>query len=126
MSDDSSANGLTIPDDTAAKFPDVLKLIQGSESMNLEERQYWINILPVMTPEQLQNLVDILESEKKKLAAIDKKYEKKLSPEEEKKQIETTEAELRRRREERTKEEQSFEQKDEKASENLLKKIEEL
>ncbi len=42
--------------------------------MNLEERQYWINILPIMTPEQIKNLRDILTNEKEQLAAIDAKY----------------------------------------------------
>lgn len=42
--------------------------------MNNEERQYWINILPIMTQEQIKNLEEILASEKKQLAAIDKKY----------------------------------------------------
>lgn len=46
--------------------------------MNNEERQYWINILPIMTPEQLKNLEDILASEKKQLAAIDAKYSKEM------------------------------------------------
>lgn len=42
--------------------------------MNKEERQYWINILPAMTPEQRKNLEEILQSERAQLAAIDAKY----------------------------------------------------
>lgn len=65
---------LTIPPDTQAKFGKFVDLIKGSESMNDEERQYWINILPIMTPEQLKNLEEILVTEKEQLAAIDQKY----------------------------------------------------
>lgn len=71
--------GLVIPADVQEKFGPILVLIQGSESMNNEERQYWINILPIMTPEQLKNLEEILSSEKKQLAAIDAKYSKEMS-----------------------------------------------
>ena len=46
--------------------------------MNDEERQYWINILPIMTQEQLKNLEDILMNEKQQLAAIDAKYNKEV------------------------------------------------
>ena len=46
--------------------------------MNAEERQYWINILPVMTPEQIENLRQILQNEKDQLAAIDAKYNKEM------------------------------------------------
>lgn len=65
---------LQIPADTQTKFGKLVLLIQGSESMNDEERQYWINILPIMTPEQLKNLEEILVTEKEQLAAIEKKY----------------------------------------------------
>jgi hypothetical protein len=78
MSDAShTAGSLVIPAETQAKFGPLVMLIQGSESMNTEERQYWINILPVMTQEQLQSLNDILVNEKEQLAAIDAKYAQK-------------------------------------------------
>ncbi len=70
------ATVLVVPPDTELRFAELLALIKGSESMNNEERQYWINILPIMTQEQLKNLEDILSSEKKQLAAIDEKYTK--------------------------------------------------
>lgn len=76
MADQSQpqTSGLQIPADTQTKFGSLIELVKASESMNDEERQYWINILPVMTPEQIKNLEDILSSEKKQLAAIDAKY----------------------------------------------------
>jgi hypothetical protein len=75
---DQSQSTVTVPDELQKKFPKLIALILGSESMNDEERQYWINILPVMTPEQQDNLQQILENEKNQLAAIDAKYEKEM------------------------------------------------
>jgi hypothetical protein len=79
MSDPQStppATGMTVPADTQAKFGELIALIKASESMNDEERQYWINLLPVMTPEQVANLNEILINERTQLAAIDEKYGK--------------------------------------------------
>jgi hypothetical protein len=81
MSDDTTTTGqaagagmVIIPPDVKAAFPDIVDLVMHSESMNNEERQYWFDILPVMTPEQVQQLRDILMNEKNQLAAIDAKY----------------------------------------------------
>lgn len=129
MTDDTSTNSaadLTISDDVRNSFPELVEMIVASESMNNEERQYWINILPIMTPEQIQNLHDILTNEKVQLAAIDKKYSKSLSPEEEKDRIKSTEHAMQQKRAERTQKEEAFEIEDEEASDNLLEKIEEL
>jgi len=121
-----TATDLTITDDTQRMFPKLVDMIVASESMNNEERQYWINILPIMTPEQIQNLHDILTNEKRQLEAIDKKYSKTMSPEEESERIKETEESINRKRTERKKNEEHFESKDEMASEDLLKKIEDL
>jgi len=66
---------LSIPDVLREKHPELISLIQGSENMDNKERQYWVNILPVMPPDQIQNLREILENEKR-LLAIDRKNEK--------------------------------------------------
>lgn len=130
MADDATqATGqgaVTIPDDIKKKFPELVELITGSESMNNEERQYWINILPIMTPEQIQNLRDILDNEKQQLAEIDKKYSQQLSAQDQKKLIEKTQEERRRRREERAQKEHEYEEKDESKTEDLLQQIENL
>lgn len=68
------ASSLKVPDSVRQQFPDLVELVAASESMNDEERQYWFDILPVMTPEQVQNLRDILTNERNQLAAIDAKY----------------------------------------------------
>lgn len=128
MTDDSStsASGITISDDLRAKFPDLIHLILQSESMNDEERQYWVNILPIMTPEQVQNLRGILENEKKQLAAIDTKYSAQIEGSSDKELIAKTEASRKERREERSLQEDQHEEEEDMATEELLKKIEQL
>lgn len=78
MSDDTSTSGtaatLIIPPELQEKYPDIISLILASESMNLTERQYWIDIMPVMTQEQMDQLRTILTNEREQLAAIDAKY----------------------------------------------------
>jgi hypothetical protein len=54
--DNANQSTLQIPPETQARFPELIALITQSESMNVNEQQYWVNILPIMTPEQLQNL----------------------------------------------------------------------
>lgn len=69
-----NASGIQIPVSVREKFPQLLELLLASESMNQEERQYWVDILPIMTPEQVQQLNTILQNEHDQLAAIDAKY----------------------------------------------------
>lgn len=117
---------LVIPDELKKKYPDLIQLILGSESMNDEERQYWVNVLPVMTPEQVDNLRDILESEKRQLAAIDEKYAPQVDAAKAKEQALQTEEEMRKKREERAEKEMTAEEAEEKKTQELLAKIEEL
>lgn len=121
---DQKPAGVQIPDELKQKFPELIELILGSESMNDEERQYWVNILPVMTPEQVQNLKDILTNEKEQLAAIDRKYAKEIEKIGEKGLTQQVDDERRKRREARTKTEQSAKREEEEKAENLLGMIE--
>ena len=118
------AAGLQISEETQKKFKDLIELIKKSESMNDEERQYWINILPIMTPEQIQNLREILENERKQLAAIDAKYQTEVDKVGQAEVIKQTEEERRKRREERTGKESAYKEQEEKATEDILKQIE--
>lgn len=70
---------LNIPEETVKRFPELIPMIQGSRSMNDEERQYWIDALPVMTSEQIKSLENILVNEKKQLAEVEKNYQQKNS-----------------------------------------------
>lgn len=121
-----SASGLTIPEDLKQKYPDLIELIIQSQSMNTEERQYWINILPIMTPEQVQNLRDILTNEKKQLQEIDKKYSTQLDAAGEKEKAIRTEGEIKEKRAARQQKEEEFEREEEQQTEALLNKIESL
>lgn len=128
MSDDNAAGQaqLEIPDDLKAKYPELIQLIMGSESMNNEERQYWVNILPIMTPEQVQNLRDILLNEKRQLAAIDRKYAGEIEQIGQAQVIKQTEEDRRMRRQERRKAEMEAAEKEENKEEDILSQIENL
>ena len=126
MANTDATQELTIPDEIREKNPKLIELIIGSESMNNEERQYWINILPIMTPDQVENLRGILENEKKQLAAIDKKYSKEIEQMGEAHLIKKTEEERRKRREERSSSEQKAEESEEEYSKDILEQISEL
>ena len=126
MADKDAKQGLTIPDEVKEKHPELIELILGSESMNDEERQYWINILPITTPDQVENLRSILVNEKKQLAAIDKKYSKEIEQMGEAHLIKKMEEERRKRRETRSSEEQKAEEKEEAYSDKILEEISEL
>lgn len=115
---------LVIPDDIRQKHPELIELILGSESMNDEERQYWINILPIMTPDQVENLRGILVNEREQLAAIDKKYSKEIQQMGQEELIRKTESQRREKRTERTSQESQYTAKDEQDAEALLKQIE--
>lgn len=67
---------LVIPDETKNKYPDLVEKIKHSKSMNNSERNYWLQVLPVMTEEQVKELQDILDTEIRKLKEIDEKYSK--------------------------------------------------
>lgn len=45
-----------------------------TESMDQDEKKYWLDLLPSMTKEQIKSLYDILLNEKQKLEELEKKY----------------------------------------------------
>lgn len=64
-----------IPKLVREKFPDIVKLIYETESMNDEEREYWMQIMPIMSEDQIVKFREILVNEKEQLAKLDKEYE---------------------------------------------------
>ncbi|HUT37464.1 MAG TPA: tetratricopeptide repeat protein [Planctomycetota bacterium] len=56
---------LVVHPDVEQEYPEVVKLIHGSQSMDDNERRYWLAFLPAMTAEQVRNLRDTLEGEVK-------------------------------------------------------------
>jgi hypothetical protein len=63
-----------IPAIVKDKFPDLIKLINETESMNEEERDYWFQILPIMSEQQIAKFRQILLNEKEQLAKLDEEY----------------------------------------------------
>lgn len=68
-----------IPKLVKDKYPDLIDLIKNTESMDDQERQYWFQILPVMTDEQIEKFKNILITEKQQLSELDKEYEDELN-----------------------------------------------
>ncbi len=81
ITEEGSEPQLNIPEETMQKFPDIIDLIKGSESMNNEERQYWIDVLPIMTDDQMENLQNILDNEKKQIEEAEHEYQDQMQQE---------------------------------------------
>lgn len=79
VTDDSSGvvtgSSLVVTDDVAERFGELVEMIKKSDSMNGEERQYWVDVLPVMTEEQTENLRHILKSEREQIEAVNSDYD---------------------------------------------------
>ncbi len=68
----------TILDEIQAEYPELIKLVLATESMDNNEKQYWFDILPSMTDEQVDRLFDILETERRKLEELELKYQEEI------------------------------------------------
>ncbi|PIQ78669.1 hypothetical protein COV81_04615 [Candidatus Peregrinibacteria bacterium CG11_big_fil_rev_8_21_14_0_20_41_10] len=53
---------------------ELAQLILVTGSMNDEERQYWFNILPIMSEDQVERLRQILVTEQRKMAELNQTY----------------------------------------------------
>ena len=95
---DLKHNGTTfyISDEMQAKYPELIKLILNTESMDDDERQYWFDIMPSMTDSQIDRLYNILETEKKKLEELEVKYQKEIKSLNEKHLIEWQEFQIKK------------------------------
>ncbi|MCP4523697.1 MAG: hypothetical protein GY828_05800 [Candidatus Gracilibacteria bacterium] len=65
----------TVSDEIQAQYSELITLILATDSMDDSERQYWFDIMPSMTDEQIDRLFNILETEKKKLQELEVKYQ---------------------------------------------------
>lgn len=101
-------------------YPQLIPLIKETESMNDEEREYWFQILPIMTEDQIKKFVGILDNEKQQLNKLDKEYEDELSKLNDKHDLEWDAFEAKKKRDEIKQKEQVTEQSESKAEENLL------
>lgn len=64
-----------IADEVQADYPELIKLILKTESMDNEEKQYWFDIMPSMNDDQIDRLFNILETERRKLEELEVKYQ---------------------------------------------------
>ncbi len=77
MSDSATSTDniiVIVPPELREKYPDLIELVLHSESMNNTERQYWIDLLPMMEADKVEQLRTILTNERDQLAEIDAKY----------------------------------------------------
>ena len=132
MADDQTSsttttkNDLTIPEDLLQKFPELIKGIKASQSMNQEERQYWIDVLPIMSEEQIDNLKNILDNEKQQIEEANREFDETV--EEGAKNVKVTFDEFRYKEKKRLlRESESLHEKEEEKHEaELLKELENL
>lgn len=76
---EEAAKKYIIPSLVREKFPDLVKLIYETESMNSEEREYWLQILPIMTETQIVKFREILVNEKEQLSKLDTEYQRQIA-----------------------------------------------
>lgn len=115
-----------VPDVVMQKYPDLVTLIQKTESMNEEERDYWFQILPIMTDEQVVRLRGILEEEANELAKLDEQYQDELSKLNNKHLNEWDTMEKQKEREERAKVEEAHEEQEAAEEAAILDELENL
>lgn len=68
------APSIKVSEEVQKKYPDLVELIKQSRSMTNEERQYWVDVLLIMTEDQIQNLRNILDNERKQIAEAEKEW----------------------------------------------------
>lgn len=110
---------IIVPQEVQEKFPDLVPQVLESPSMDDEERKYWFSVLPIMTPDQVEELRDILRSEQEKKKQGDGATEAAIDPVEVEKQ-------RMEKRQERLKVEKEAKQEDEELAASLLDELEEV
>lgn len=98
-----------VPQLVREKFPDLVKLIYETESMNQEEREYWLQIMPIMTEDQIVKFREILVNEKQQLEKLDQEYEQEVGSINQKHTAQIDEAQMKAKMDEIKAEESSAE-----------------
>jgi len=112
-----------IPQVVLDKYPELVELIKKTESMSVEEREYWFQILPIMTEDQVTRLKTILAEEAAQLSKLDDQYQGELAKLNKKHLEEWNVFEKKQEREARKAEEASHEVTEKKAEEDILKQL---
>lgn len=68
----------TILDELETRYKELIDLVLGSESIDNNEKQYWFDIMPSMTDEQIDRLFNILMTERKQLEELNMKYQEEI------------------------------------------------
>jgi hypothetical protein len=68
----------TLLDEIQSKYHELINLVLGSESIDNNEKQYWFDILPSMTNEQIDRLFNILMTERHQLEELNVKYQEEI------------------------------------------------
>ncbi|MBC7504095.1 hypothetical protein H7169_03915 [Candidatus Gracilibacteria bacterium] len=68
----------TILDEIQIQYSELVELVLGSESIDNNEKQYWFDILPSMTDEQVDRLFNILMTERHQLEELNLKYQEEI------------------------------------------------
>ncbi len=98
-------------------------MIKKTESMSNEEREYWFQILPIMTADQVTRLKNILQEEANQLAKLDSQYQDELTKLNKKHVEEWDMFQKKQDREALREKEASNEAEEAKAEEDILKKL---
>ncbi len=93
--------------------------------MDNNEKQYWFDILPSMTDEQIDRLFEILETERKKLEELEIKYQEEIKSLNEKHLIEWQELQSKENKEKIQKAEED-DKKQWASAEDVLKMLDDL
>lgn len=124
--DDPRLSKYKIPQVVKDKYPDLVILIIETKSMNDQERDYWFQILPIMTDQQVERLRNILTTEKQQLATLDKEYETEMNKLNQKDMHAWNSFEAKEKREEIQKEESADQVKETAKEEELLATLAEI
>ena len=122
---DPAANKFNIPAVVLEKYGDLVELIKKTESMSDEEREYWFQILPIMTADQVTRLKTILHEEATQLSKLDDQYQDELTKLNKKHLEEWNVFQKKQERQAWQAKEASNEAVEAKAEEDILKKLEE-
>jgi hypothetical protein len=112
-----------VPDVVMQKYPDLVALIKKTESMSKDERNYWFQILPIMTDDQVARLRKILDDEASQLTKLDSEYQTELAKLNEKHLKEWDDFERTQKRDELKKVESASSAEEAKHQEDLLKQL---
>lgn len=114
------------PELVQQKFPDLIPLIIQTESMNESERDYWYQILPIMTEEQIRKFRGILVNERNQLQKLDQEYDNKMKQLNEKHIQEWDSFAAKKKRDALHQQERAQEEEEKAKEAELLKELEEL